>query len=410
MTRELFWKNFNLGTELQISGNLIYNGLYIFDEMESFHFEEEIFEFLYNIAVGLERLMKIVIILTTHDKTNEKQDSFEERIKTHNHKKLMEMVRKYHKVNLGEQHFDFLNLLENFYHNMRYDRFSLENVRNYDKEKKYFESFLSKHLEVKINHEKSIFITNPNNFIIKKKIGKLIGKISTQLYNIIKKESYRLNIYTYEIRFNSKAHKIFIREEFDFNKEHTYEKEMLIFLMNVNTQHEIKEIIQNIEPLNFDNGLIPEYIKHFKSRLKKLEAFDEMEALYEDLENNLKSSRQEVFRFLDDEPDIFELEKEIPDKKQFEEMIDIADAKRRNIIISNDVEYCDFCGKIMSEELYLIDGKTKQGPWAWMCTDCFNEKGIGIKWGTGQLYKKIANKWLLVAGYDAENDDLNLDI
>ena len=146
MTRELFWKNFNLGTELQISGSLIYNGLYIFDELESFHFEEEIFEFLYNISVGLERLMKIVIILATHDKINYKKDLFEEKIKTHNHKKLMELIRKYHKVNLGKQHFDFLDLLDDFYHNMRYDRFSIDNVRNYDKEKKHFESFFIKTL------------------------------------------------------------------------------------------------------------------------------------------------------------------------------------------------------------------------------------------------------------------------
>lgn len=408
MTRELFWKNINLGTELQISGSLIYNGLYIFDEMESFHFEEEIFEFLYNISVGLERLMKIVIILATHDKINYKKDLFEEKIKTHNHKKLMELIRKYHKVNLGKQHFDFLDLLDDFYHNMRYDRFSIDNVRNYDKEKKHFESFLSKHLGVKINYKEYIFITNPNNSLIKIKIGKLIGKISTQLYEIIRQESYRLNIYTYEIRSNSKAYKIFIREEFDFIKEHTYEKEMLVFLMNINTQHEIKDIIQNIEPLNFDKELIPEYIKHFKSPLKKLEALDEMETLHDELEKDL-NIRQKIFRFLDNEFDILESEKEMPDKNQFEEIIDIEDAKKRNIIIHNNIKYCDFCRKLMCEEQYLIDGATKHGPWGWMCFECFSEKGIGIKFGIGQLYKKIANKWLLVAGYNTENNDLDIE-
>lgn len=336
MTRELFWKNFNLGTELQISGSLIYNGLYIFDEMESFHFEEEIFEFLYNISVGLERLIKIAIILTTHDKINSKQDLFEERIKTHNHKKLMEMIRKYNKVNLGKQHFDFLDLLENFYHNMRYDRFSLDNVRNYDKEKKYFESFLSKHLGVKISHKENMFITNLNNCTIKTKIGKLIGKITTQLYDIIQQESHRLNIYTYEIRFNTKAYKIFIREEFDFIKEHTYEKEMLVFLMNIKTQHEIKEVIQDIEPLNFDNALIPYYIKHFRSQLKKLEVLDEIEALYDDLEIDL-NARQKLLKFLDDDSITFEFGKEIQNEKQFEEMIDIDDAKLRNFFIKNNI-------------------------------------------------------------------------
>ena len=46
MDSSTFWKNFNLGTELQISGSFIYNGLLVFDEMETFYHEEEIFEFL----------------------------------------------------------------------------------------------------------------------------------------------------------------------------------------------------------------------------------------------------------------------------------------------------------------------------------------------------------------------------
>ena len=55
---ELFWKNFNLGTELQISGSFIYNALYHLDKMKNFRYEEDCFEFLYNISVGIERLQK----------------------------------------------------------------------------------------------------------------------------------------------------------------------------------------------------------------------------------------------------------------------------------------------------------------------------------------------------------------
>lgn len=49
-----FWKNFRLGTELSISGNFIYNGLYNFDLMSHFYYEDEAFEFLYNISVRIE--------------------------------------------------------------------------------------------------------------------------------------------------------------------------------------------------------------------------------------------------------------------------------------------------------------------------------------------------------------------
>ena len=54
-TPEYFWKNFRLGTELQVSGSFIYNALYFFDQMECFNNEEEIFEFLYSLSVGIER-------------------------------------------------------------------------------------------------------------------------------------------------------------------------------------------------------------------------------------------------------------------------------------------------------------------------------------------------------------------
>jgi len=44
-----------------ISGSFIFNGLKCFHEMDTLYYSDEIFEFLYNISVGLERLFKITI-------------------------------------------------------------------------------------------------------------------------------------------------------------------------------------------------------------------------------------------------------------------------------------------------------------------------------------------------------------
>lgn len=63
MNRMEFWKNFKLGEELDISGSFIYNGLRYLHEMRTLHHETEIFEVLYNLAVGLERLLKVTVIL-----------------------------------------------------------------------------------------------------------------------------------------------------------------------------------------------------------------------------------------------------------------------------------------------------------------------------------------------------------
>lgn len=77
------WKNFELGTELQIAGSFLYNALYSFDRMKHFYFEEECFEFLYQSSVGVERLLKIMLILLEHDEYTD-QDSFEKSLITHN--------------------------------------------------------------------------------------------------------------------------------------------------------------------------------------------------------------------------------------------------------------------------------------------------------------------------------------
>jgi hypothetical protein len=74
--------------------------------------------------------------------------------------------------------------------------------------------------------------------------------------------------------------------------------------------------------------------------------------------------------------------------------------KHDKYLVSNSEE-CDICGSLLSEEKYKIDGKIKGlSPWANMCPDCFIFCGEGIKWGTGQLYLRQGQEWLLVGGYE----------
>lgn len=67
MDRTQFWKNFSLGKELDLAGGFIYNGLRRFHEMDSLYHEAEVFELLYNLSVGIERLFKVAIVLIEHD-------------------------------------------------------------------------------------------------------------------------------------------------------------------------------------------------------------------------------------------------------------------------------------------------------------------------------------------------------
>jgi len=62
---------------------------------------------------------------------------------------------------------------------------------------------------------------------------------------------------------------------------------------------------------------------------------------------------------------------------------------------------CELCKTKLNDEEFFIDGKIKNlgGIWGNICLNCFEEHGIQIGWGIGQLYKKNdSQKWLLFAG------------
>lgn len=283
MNKEQLWKNFNLGIELDIAGNFIYNSLKTIDEMQNFYYEDEIFTFLYQISVGIERLEKIVIILTEHNEIVN-QKIFEKELKHHNHEKLLERIRKYHSVKFDKKHNNFIKILSLFYKNMRYDRYILENIENYNQEKIELEKFINKYSTIKIKNDFPFDITQNNNEI-KIFIGTVIKKIVLDFYNIIVIKAREENIYIDDIRIDSKAYKIFKKQEFDFLNESIFWKELLIFILNNKNTSGVLKFIKDIEPLQFDPIMLSEYLNCFKDDLTKLKYIEEMETYHEDIKN-----------------------------------------------------------------------------------------------------------------------------
>lgn len=284
----LFWKNFRLGTELQISGSFIYNAIYSLENMETFYYEEECFEFLYNISIGLERLQKIAIILIEHDE-NEPQEEFEKSLITHNNLELLHRIKKNRKLNHGKQHNKFLALLDNFYNSARYDRYNLSSVYRPAIDQRGLINFISEELKIEIEVELPFSTgVTPN---IKKFIGKIIEKLTTQLYEIVRNEATRIGIYTYEIAYKSKAFKIFTAKEFDFEKEKLMQREVSLFLMKNFPAGELKKFIDTLEPLEFGQLQTNKYFQSMFNYHKDRQVMDEMEYLYE--ENNIKHARVE---------------------------------------------------------------------------------------------------------------------
>ena len=58
MTPEEWWKNFALGMEIDAAGTFIYNGIRSLHELPTLNHPVDSLEVLYNLSVGIERLLK----------------------------------------------------------------------------------------------------------------------------------------------------------------------------------------------------------------------------------------------------------------------------------------------------------------------------------------------------------------
>lgn len=285
-----FWKNFRLGEEIHISGSFIYNGLRRFHELKKLDFPEELFEFLYELSVGLERLLKIAVVLYEHTDLKD-QDELERSLITHNHLDLVSRLSQHVDLKLGTTHNDLLALLGTFYKSLRYDRFALTSVYEGKKEGKAICQFLDKHLKVGLSNSDSFFgVYNDDRY--RSFIRRTVLKIARAVYGVIKDRARQINLYTYELRGGSKAESVFLREV-DIADEDVLWKELLIFFMNVKAENGYLRFLRETPPLDFDPAQISDYLDCFKSDSSKAAVMDELEHWYGEMERNGRSDRLE---------------------------------------------------------------------------------------------------------------------
>lgn len=291
MNQSEIWKNFRLGEELDISGAFIYNGMRRFHETRRLDESSEIFEFLYNLSVGLERLLKIAVVLLEHNDSID-QNELEKSLITHSHLDLLGRIKKQVQINFSSSHNELLGLLGTFYKSLRYDRFSLTSTYRPQREIEAICDFLSKHLKIEIQRNSPLFgIENEERF--KKFIRNTVLKISATLYKIIQDKAISLNLYTYELRHGSKAETVFLRKV-DVSDEDVLWKELLIFFMNTKSTSGYLEFLRGIKPLDFDPELVGDYLECFQSYTAKSFVMDELEHHYEELEEKGKQRLDEM--------------------------------------------------------------------------------------------------------------------
>lgn len=291
MNQTEFWKNFRLGEEIQISGTFIYNGLRRFHEISKLDREDELFEFLYQLSVGLERLLKIGVVLFEHtEECNQKE--LEKSLKTHNHQELVSRLSNHVDLQLSTPHYDLLVLLGTFYKTLRYDRFMLSSVYSGAREAKAIQALLAKHLQVELPQNTSYFgVDNDDGY--RKFIQRTVQKITRNVYQAIENRARALNLYTYELRHESKAESVFLRK-LDINDEDVLWKELLIFFMNAEPSTGYLKLLKATQPLDFDPALVFDYLNCFKSDAYKAGVMDELDHYYEEMDKTERNKRLEL--------------------------------------------------------------------------------------------------------------------
>jgi hypothetical protein len=283
MTPEEWWKNFALGMEIDVAGTFIHNGIKAFHELSSLRHPVDSFEVLYNLSVGIERLLKVAIILIEH-RDHMDMDQFEKSLITHNTIELAKRVNATCNLQLSDIHREFLSVLSTFYKTHRYGRYSLSAVPDIYEEQRLFLDFVAKHLKISLPIDEA-FAPIPNTDQIRRFVGKVVKKICDELFQIVCRRGKELRIYTAEIRGDSKALKIFCGERLDFIDEKLKKKELLLFLMNPKSQGSHIDLLRSFDALNLDPDLAPNYIQALLNDTSLQYVEDEVDELYIEVKN-----------------------------------------------------------------------------------------------------------------------------
>ena len=283
MTPEEWWKNFALGMEIDAAGTFIYNAIRSLHELPALNHPVDSFEVLYNLSVGIERLLKVAIILNEHSDQTDIEE-FEESLISHSTIELANRVDSRTKLDLADVHREFLSLLSKFYKSHRYGRYSLSAVPNIYQEKLEFLGFLAKHLNLEIDLE-SEFAPIQNTNQIRRFVGKIVKKISGEVFRVVGRRAHELSIYTTEIRGDSKALKVFYGERLDFLDQDIKKKELLHYLMSAKASGEHVELVRSVEALDFDPAMVPNYIQALLNDAYLPYVEGEVDELYTEVSN-----------------------------------------------------------------------------------------------------------------------------
>lgn len=320
LTELEYFKNFNIGKEIDLAGTFAYNALSILNTTQDVYLNDQIFMFLYNASVSVERMQKCVLFMYGSYNGSE-IEQFAETIKIHDHQNLQCKINSHTKKKLSEEQNALLILLRNFYADGRYSNYSTDNAYDY---KSALENFVKHYYDASM--VKTHFFRDDTYISeeAKERIGRTLGKLLCYYYDLIKEKAHELNLYTYELRDGSPAERVFLNT-FPKNSlqainasERNALAELIVYLITNKASTGYLNYVRGLEPLDLDPHLVPEYLADIMNRQIPQSLVDEVESIYENMPhkqvigNDLFSSRGIPLYFIQevqgmDEEDIADL-------------------------------------------------------------------------------------------------------
>lgn len=288
-----YFKNFNMGREIEIAGEFIYESMREMYSLKSFSEHFKINKILYNGAVGIERLQKILLCMFLINQTKD-FDDLPKSLKEHKHIALHELIKKsVPDYKLKSNKIKLLEVFQDYYNKHRYGEFSPD--YNSNELINLFTNYFSNILQVEFTSD---CFSNPCDLSNAKKLYiNYLRETSYDYYKIIDNKATELGIYTTELSYTSNATKLFYSQDFgkmyeSIKLESIAVKELIVFLSKTKSRSNVKKIIASVKPLDLDIAMVNDYLDDITC----FRASEQLTDMVYELYNNIESEKEKKER------------------------------------------------------------------------------------------------------------------
>lgn len=307
------FKSLNMGRELEIAGEFIYDSAKKTMSINGLNNTYEINIILYTGAVGIERLQKTYLCLVAKNPTDE--SSMPKCLKQHNHIELQREVNKFSEKNVSKNAMSLLGVFADYYNNFRYANYNPGQHEN--DLRKLFIGFLRK-LNGKFNFDEPCAAVQFEEF--KRFYINELGKLADYFYLLIYDKARELNIYTYEIDSLARASRVFwIAPRRTLYEQMVLEqhavKELLLYIYKKNGGTGVFRLLDDMEALDFDDSLVNEYLENLCSGKVNDSLIDYVDDLHEEIEDKAqRKERKELLSLIGNCSVLFDIDEDDEDE------------------------------------------------------------------------------------------------